>query len=279
MRYDLLAIDLDGTLLGTHSVLVPENRVALHRAHEAGLKIVLCTGRAYAETRPVIARIGLDLDATVTVFGAVVTDVASSRTLDRTPIPLDVARAAVAWLQQEDYAVLWLTDPNETGDDGFTVYGTRCHTAVERWMQRTPCLVRHEPRVPADAAAPIRLTIIDEHGSLRDVSRRLTAAFEGRLVHNVLDVTAYDLALIEAFAPQVNKWYGILKLCERWGIDPARTAAVGDDINDLEMIRNAGLGAAMANAKPIVREAARLVVPSNDEGGVARLIERILNGD
>lgn len=279
MRYDLLAVDLDGTLLDTQHALVPENRAALHRAHDAGLKIVLCTGRAYAETRPVIARIGLDLDATVTVFGAVVTDVATGRTLSRTAIPLDIARAAVAWLQQEDYAVLWLTDPNETGDDGFTVYGTRCHTAVERWMQRTPCLVRHEPRVPPDAAAPIRLTIIDEHGSLRDVSQRLTAAFDGRLVHNVLDVTAYDLALIEAFAAQVNKWYGITQLCQRWGIDPARTVAVGDDVNDLDMIRNAGLGVAIGNAKPIVRETARLVVPSNDEGGVARLVERILNGD
>lgn len=58
-----------------------------------------------------------------------------------------------------------------------------------------------------------------------------------------------------------------------WQIDPRRTVAVGDDVNDLAMISQAGLGVAMANARPVVRAAARVVTASNDDCGVARLVD------
>ncbi len=275
-RYDLLALDLDGTLLDSQHALPEANRAALHRAHAAGLRIVLCTGRAFTETRPILDLIGLDLDATVTVFGALVTDAATGATLDRTPVPLDVAHAVTAWFQRDGFPVLWLTDPNEAGDDGFVLAGPRRHPAVDQWIERSPCVVRNVDRVPADTAAPVRLSIIDESDVLEGVSVRLRAAFDGRLTHNVLHAPPYRLSLIEAFAPQVNKWYGVAKLCARWGIDPRRTIAVGDDVNDVEMLRQAGLGVAMGNAPPAVRAAAGRVTATNDACGVARVLDEVL---
>ena len=82
----------------------------------------------------------------------------------------------------------------------------------------------------------------------------------------------------EAFDAVVDKWYGIEKLCRRWRIDPGRTVAVGDDVNDLPMIQNAGLGVAVANAKPAVKQVAAQVVAANDEAGVADLIEQLPRG-
>jgi hydroxymethylpyrimidine pyrophosphatase-like HAD family hydrolase len=277
LDYDLLAIDLDGTLLDTQHALPLANREALHRAHAAGLKIVLCTGRAFAETRPVLAQIGLDLDATVTVFGALVTDVATGRTLERTSIPLDVALAVTAWFQRDGFPVLWLTDPDEAGDDGFVLAGPRRHPAVDQWIERSPCVVRNLAQLPEHCAAPVRISIIDENNVLEHVSARLRAAFDGRLTHNVLHAPPYRLSLIEAFAPQVNKWYGVEKLCGRWGIDPRRTVAIGDDVNDVAMIRNAGLGIAVANARPVVQAAADRVTDTNDACGVARVINELFS--
>ena len=272
MNYDLLAIDLDGTLLDSQHQLPSENRAGLHRAHALGVKLVLCTGRAFTETRPVLEKIGLDLDATVTVFGALVTDVATGHTLDRTPIPLAVAHRATAWLQDEGFPVLWLTDPDEAGTDGYIVAGPRRHPAVDGWKERSPCVVADVDRLPSDCAAPVRLSIIDETDVLNEVSIRLHAAFDGALTHNVLHAPPYRLSLIEAFAPQVNKWYGIEKLCRRWGIAAARIVAIGDDVNDLGMIRQAGLGVAIGNARPDVRAVADRVVDTNDACGVAQLI-------
>jgi 5-amino-6-(5-phospho-D-ribitylamino)uracil phosphatase len=276
LDYDLLAIDLDGTLLDSQHALPPENREALHRAHQAGMKIVLCTGRAFTETRPVLERIGLDLDAAVSVFGALVTEVASGRTLERTAIPLDVAHAVAEWFQQQGFPVLWLTDAYEVGSDGYVLAGPRRHPAVDQWIERSPCAVENVERLPAGCAAPVRLSIIEERAVLEEVSAGLSGAFDGRLTHNVLHAPPYRLSLIEAFAPGVNKWYGIEKLCRRWGIDPARTVAVGDDVNDLDMVRRAGLGVAVANARPAVQAVADRLTASNDACGVAKLIDELL---
>lgn len=276
LAYDLLAVDLDGTLLDSQHTLPAANRAALHRAHAAGMRIVLCTGRAFTETRPILQQIGLDLDATVTVFGALVTDVPTGRTLERTPIPMDVAHAATAWFQERGYPVLWLTDPDEVGTDGYVLAGPNRHPAVDQWIERSPCVVENVDRLPDGCAAPVRLSIIDEGPVLEGISAELRAAFDGRLTHNVLHAPPYRLSLIEAFAPQVSKWYGVEKLCRRWGIERRRTVAIGDDVNDIAMIRHAGLGVAVANAKPPVLAVAQRVTDSNDGCGVAKLLDELL---
>lgn len=277
VQYDLLAIDLDGTLLDAEHELPADNRAALHRAHDAGLRIVLCTGRSFTETRLVLDQIGLDLDATVTVFGALVSDAATGRTLHRTPIPLDLARTVTAWFQRDGYAVCWLTDPQEVGHDGYLLAGPKRHENVDRWLARTPCDVREVEDLPAGCAAPLRLSIVDDGPVLEHISPRLRAAFDGRLTHNVLHVPPYRLSLIEAFDASVNKWAAIELLCRRWTIDLARTAAIGDDVNDLAMIRNAALGVAMGNANPLLKDVADRVVVTNTECGVARLIDELLS--
>lgn len=276
MHCDLLAVDLDGTLLDSQHELPDANRAALHRAHEAGVKIVLCTGRAFTETRPVIAQIGLELDAAVTVFGALVTEVATGRTVHRHAIEPALARAATAWFHARDYPVLWLTDPDECGTDGFVTQRSRWHAALDRWLTKSPCCVSIVDEIPAVVGAPLRLSIIDSTDALDGISESFTTDFGERLVHNVLHAPPYDLALIEVFAAPVNKWYGVQQVCARWGIDAQNTVAVGDDVNDLAMIIQAGLGVAMGNAHPAIRGAARAVTATNDACGVARLVDALL---
>jgi hypothetical protein len=275
-RYDLLAVDLDGTLLNSDHRVPPANRDALHRAHAAGMKIVLCTGRAYVETEPIIHEIGLDLDAAVTVFGAVLVDVPTGRTIDCTPLTLDAARDISLWFRERKYTVLWLIDRDQSGCDGYIFDGPRRHAAVDRWLARTPCIVRRPNTLDEATSPPVRVTIIDDAATLHAVSADLEREFAGRIVHNVLTAPAYEVTLIEAFAPNVNKWYGVEKLCRRWGVDPRRTVAIGDDVNDVDLLRSAGLGVAMANAHPATRAAAHRTTRSNDEDGVAEVIAEIL---
>lgn len=275
---ELLAIDLDGTLLDSSHRVPPENRAALHAAHAAGIRIVLCTGRSFPETRPVLDEIGLDLDATVTVFGAVLTDVRTGRTLERVAFDLDLAHRLTNWFRRRGYAVLWLNDADEAGFDGYVIDGPRRHPAVDRWVQQTPCRVLCVADVTGDVYPPVRISIIDDPEELEALNPEVRREFDGQIAYNLLRAPAYSLTIIEAFAPQANKWYGIQRLCQRWGLDASRTVAIGDDINDLAMVQHAGLGVAMANAHPAVRQAARLVVGDNDSCGVAELIERLLDG-
>jgi Cof subfamily protein (haloacid dehalogenase superfamily) len=272
----LLAIDLDGTLLDSHSRVPLRNREALHRAHEAGLKIVLCTGRSFTETKGTLAEIGLDLDATVTVGGALLTSVADGRTLERVPIDGSIAREALTWFRERSYATLWLHDADEAGFDGYAIDGPRRHPAIDRWLTLSPCDMRACADVPPAEFGALRVTILDEDDELRRVSKAFTERFAGRLNHNIIHVPAYGFTVIECFEATVDKWTGILRLCRRWGIDAAETAVIGDDVNDLPMIRQAGLGVAVANARPAVLAAAARVVASNNDAGVAELVASLL---
>lgn len=275
--YDLLAIDLDGTLLDTSHHVPARNRAALHAAHEAGYKIVVCTGRSFTETRPILAEIGLDLDAAITVGGALLTEVASGRTLEAAAIPLEIARDAAGWLLERDYAVMWLRDAYTAGFDGYIINEARIHPAIQRWFKMTPCEMRATDDPPLKGESPLRLTVVDDIAALDRISEEFGRTFDGRLTHNVIRVPTYGFTVLEAFAASVSKWNGIIRLCERWALDPRRSVAVGDDVNDLPMIRAAGLGVAVANAKPAVLQAAALRVAANDDCGVAELIEQLLS--
>ena len=276
--FKLLAVDLDGTLLDSAHRVPAGNRAALHRAHQAGIKIVLCTGRSFTETRPILDEIGLDLDASVTAGGAILTDVSTSKTIARTSIPPADAHAATEWLQRRGYAVLWLYDPDQAGFDGYDIAGPRRHAKYDRWVARTPCDVRSIDRIPDEGFAPVRITIVDEAAVLAQVSAEFGPAFQDRLTHNFLRVPTTDTMIIEAFARSVDKWNGVAKLCRRWKIDPRHTVAVGDDVNDVEMVRRAGLGVAVANACAAVKGVARRITGSNDDCGVAKLLDELLDG-
>ncbi|MCG3128888.1 MAG: Phosphatase YwpJ [Phycisphaerae bacterium] len=274
----LVAIDLDGTLLNTRHVVSPENRAALHRAHQAGIRIVLCTGRSLPETRAVMSEIGLDLDASVTVSGAIVTDLAADRTIEYEPMTLDTAQRATDWFQARGYAVLWLNDRDREGRDGYVFDGPRRHAAYDRWLQMAPCRVDARPWPSNGLTPPARISIIDEIDALETMALDFAAKHRGQVAFNVIRAPVYSLTVIECFAPAVNKWSGVLKLCRRWNIDPRRTAAVGDDMNDIPMITHAGVGIAMGNAQPAVKAAAGRLTGTNDEHGVAQLLDAILAG-
>lgn len=277
LDYDLLAIDLDGTLLDRRHKLPERNRAALHAAHEAGLRIVVCTGRSFTETRPILDDIGLDLDAAITVGGALLTDLAAQRTIDRTEMALDVALEAAQWFRERGYAVLWLYDAFEAGFDGYLIDPDRRHPAVERWLRITPCEMRRIDSLPDDGKPPLRVTVVDDIEVLDHVAADFQRRFDSRMTNNVIRVPMYGFTVLETFDVSVNKWYGIEKLCGRWGVDPRRTVAIGDDVNDLSMIKRAGLGVAVANAVPAIKAVAGRIVKSNEDGGVAELIKQLLN--
>lgn len=276
LRYELLAVDLDGTLLDGGGKLPERNRAALQRAHEAGMRIVLCTGRSFTETRPVLDALGLDLDAAVTLGGALVSEARTGRTLLATPFAHALACEIAQWLLDEGNTVLWVHDPTEAGFDGYAIRGRRRHPAVDIWIERTPCVIRETDAPPDGAHRALRLTVVDDWEPLRGIAQGVSERFDGRVTFNVIEVRSLKFTVIETFAAPVSKWYGIRALCERWGVDPRRTAAIGDDVNDLPMVRGAGLGMAVANAVDEVREAADVCVARHDDCGVAEAVERVL---
>ncbi len=100
--------------------------------------------------------------------------------------------------------------------------------------------------------------------------------FGERVICQSLLVPSYEVEVLEVFDPAVNKWEGLLQVARTHGIDPAQIVAIGDDVNDLTMIKSAGLGVAMGNAKPEVLAAAKRVIKRNDQDGLAEFLEELV---
>ncbi|MBN1489925.1 MAG: HAD family hydrolase [Phycisphaerae bacterium] len=280
VAYRFLAIDVDGTLLDTSDRLPSANRDALHRAHEAGLFVCLCTGRCYAETRPVMDRIGLDLDAAVCVFGAIVNDARTGKTLHRWPIPQRTARRLIEFFSARGHSVFVLQDPTEALTDYYIVNGVRETAAVDRWLAQAPTTCQRVAGWPADAPEPVRIGVIEQPEHAPALAAELTAAFgPNEVKSNTIFAPNYGLHVVECFAPHVNKWHAIERLARDRGIHAAEVVAVGDDVNDIEMIRSAGLGVAMGNAIEAVRAVARVRTGTNNEAGLAAVVNRMLDGE
>jgi 5-amino-6-(5-phospho-D-ribitylamino)uracil phosphatase len=103
--------------------------------------------------------------------------------------------------------------------------------------------------------------------------------FDGRIQTFVQRSPRYLGTMCEILRHDANKWTAILHLARLWGIGPSAICAVGDDVNDIPMIKNAGLGVAMGHARLEVRSAADLVTGDHDEDGVAMLVDEVLLGE
>ncbi|GMU22452.1 MAG: hypothetical protein AMXMBFR13_25380 [Phycisphaerae bacterium] len=279
LPYSLLALDVDGTLMDSRNELPEANRAALHRAHAKGLRICLCTGRSLTEAQAVLDALELDLDAGIFVFGAVVTDLTNRQTISRSPLSVELAEQLVAYFSARGYPLLVLYDRSEAGFDYCYVKGERNPSVYERWLSVTPTQVRRCDSWQAELPLPIRIGVIEAPDCISDTVAALRRQFPPDLMKfNAIYAPNYGVHVVECFAPQVNKWYGITRLTAAWRISDSRVITLGDDVNDVEMIARAGLGVAMGNAVPAVKAVCRREVRSNDECGVAHLIEDLLSG-
>ncbi len=303
VRYGLLALDLDGTVLDPRGQVPPENREAIARAREAGITVVVCTGRGLIECRHILEELGLTAPcprqahrmggaAAVVAGGALIADAATGRTLHRFAMHADLASAAVDRVLASGHAALVLKDPTAAGFDYVCVTGPDDHPLdpVTRWWFDSMNVRVRMARTLAEDDHPehtVRVGACGLSGTLADLRRDLLEHFSDRaVIHAFPAVVAPDRAkktadgqtlhILELFDRSAHKWSAVTHLASMLGLTPAQIAAIGDEINDVTMIAGAGLGIAMGNAIAPVRQAARRTTRTNAEAGVAYAIDRIL---
>ncbi|MCK4873176.1 MAG: HAD family phosphatase [Phycisphaerales bacterium] len=285
--YRLLAIDLDGTLFDPTGKVSAANRQAVDLARDAGLHVVICTGRGLAEARDAVAAIG-QTDPMIVAGGAMCADPTTGRTLFRSVIDPMLVRDVAHVLIQLGHRVLLLKDRPAVGYDYLVVGDGRIHPATTAWFHHLGVVTR-EIALPEHDEHPehtIRIGIVTSPDDMKGIAARLRERFGDRAMiqhfpavsENASGGLDSTIDILEVFDPQVNKWNGIAWYAGQLGLDESQVAAIGDEINDLEMIRRAGLGIAMENAVPAVRDAADRITASNEQDGVALAIQRILSG-
>lgn len=271
-KYQLIALDLDGTLLDSGKQLSAKNAAALRRAAESGAQIVPTTGRFFDGMPPVIRELPY-LRYAITINGAQVLDVGSGKTLYRAEIPLPRALEILDYL--DTLPVIydcycgswgWITRAMQEAAPAFIANEHSLRMVQEL---RTPVdELKAYLRARGDDVQKIQLF-------LQDVSQRpaVMAELERRFPGTVASTSLPNN--IEINTAAANKGSAVRALAAHLAIPMEETISFGDGSNDLSMIRACGLGVAMANACPAVLAAADRVTASCDESGVAAVLNEL----
>lgn len=318
----LIALDLDGTLLDSRGRLPRANLEALTRARDAGIDLVLATGRRYDYARPVFEQIPLPL--TLILSNGAITKTPSGETLLRHLLPREVARSVLAAVPEHRGTAALLFDRPREGQIVYEQVDWEHPRDGAFFAANRPFI---ETRAPLEAALtedPLQVMFTGGCAAMRTLFERLqTLGRSGRAApsgarggtagpadprgddapltartdrplavvapgetpitheHYSVGLTEYlhrDFSLVDIIQAGCSKGTALRELAESRGIPREAVMAMGDNLNDLQMLEFAGRPVVMGNGLPDLKAYGWRVAATNDEAGVAGAIDEILAG-
>lgn len=272
-QYELIAFDMDGTLLNSRKEITPLTLAAIKKAAAAGKQIVLSTGRGRTELRAYLELMP-EIRYLICTSGALVYDIRTGQTVYSQKLAPALVKRLLE-ISMEEKAMIHLlgaesivqTDQLEHMERyGMGIYKTTFRRVAAAWddLYGTYC------------AAPFALEKVNfYHADSESRERTKKRIQEAGLP--VLMVNA-ERGSLEISAPGADKGAGLKKLCEYLGLPLEKTIAVGDAENDTSILKTAGLAVAMGNALPEIQALSEAVVADCDHDGCAEAIETYLLG-
>jgi Cof subfamily protein (haloacid dehalogenase superfamily) len=262
----LIATDLDGTLLDETGSVPARNRDALVRAMERGVLVTIATGRMFRSANCFASEIGVKIP--LICYNGAMARSPDGGTLYHHRLDLGIARRALAVFRERGiYVQSYIDDTlyiRDADDEKFAFYLK--HYGI---MGEAIGDVIYEPSVPPTKLLAMTSGIEESHV----LTREFSGAFGPDLY-----VTSSDANFVELMNPVVNKARGLTALACDLDVPMENVMALGDGENDVEMLRAAGVGIAMAGARQSAKEAARDIAPANGECGVAWAVEKYVTG-
>ncbi|MDG0790692.1 Cof-type HAD-IIB family hydrolase [Cohnella ginsengisoli] len=243
VKYKLLALDLDGTLLNDRQEISEENKKWILKASEAGVTVIASTGRGFPTALPIVEQLGLQTPM-ITVNGG---EIWTKPNSIHRRIPMDTEKIMKLHMLAERHPVAW-----------FWAYATDGIYNKEKWVDDTY------------SRTWLKFGYYDEDASV------IAKLWEELLTWEGLELSNSSPFNIEVNPAGVSKAAAIEEVCRMIGCDISEAVAVGDSLNDLAAIRAAGLGVAMGNAQDAVKAEADVVTGTNNEHGVAQAIQNYI---
>ena len=272
----LLALDVDGTLAARGDEVTPRTREALARAQAAGIEVAIATGRRYRTTLRVVEALGFPVD-TVCLGGALVKDGAGT-TLHSSSFDEPDFAALHQLARDHGHAIVCHRDSASQGGADFLIdadvewNGATCRywEQNDSWGGRTGGF--------GLKSCPDALVIgcFGTEQDLRALQTSVERAHPESFHPSLVPTRLLDAWYLELTPRDVSKWTGLRALAAKSGIPPEAICAVGDQVNDLPMLRQAGMAVAMGNAVKPVKEQAHWITGHCDKDGIVAVVDRIL---
>lgn len=262
--YKMIAIDLDDTLMNDHFEITRENKEALNRAKFAGVRLCMVTGRNYTGAKFFLQEAGFQ-DLMSCVNGAYIVDPQTDKILNQFTIPGPVCSGIL-----EDIESM-----------GIHVNLYHEHRAVSSEQNRYTDYYRDLTGVALEPVGKLsdyaikvsvgKLLLMDEPEKLKEIQKVLRIKYR-----DIIGLTFSKPNHLEVNSIFASKGAAVKTIAEFYGIAREEIIAIGNDENDVSMLQYAGLGAAMGNSPESVKKEADIVTRTNNENGVAHIINTYL---
>jgi Cof subfamily protein (haloacid dehalogenase superfamily) len=263
MIYRLLALDLDGTLIGDNETFSPRVRRAVAAAQARGARVTIATGRSPVSTRPFARDLGIVEPLICYQGGQIVQP--DGQVLHRVALRRDLAAQVLALAQERGWHVVLYVDG--------LVYATELRFPIKFYeaMINPGTQLVSDLSLLLDRDPDKVLLVVDEPAQAEPIYAELQRRFCDRM-----EIVRSHALFVEANPPGVDKGAGLAWLADHLAVPQAQVMAVGDQDNDAPMVAWAGLGVAMGNASSACKAAADWTAPPLSEDGAAVAIERFV---
>ena len=269
-EYRLIALDMDGTLLNSKLEVTPRTRAAIRRAAQAGRHVVISTGRCLSEIRDVVRDIP-EIRYMVCENGSCVYDYERDHTIRVIPVPVEEVRYILELMRRERVTVQVFSENQSyicaPGSDFVDRHNMRAYRETFRRSA-----VFDEKLFDGYGERPFRIEKVNLYFESAEDCLRVQRMLDARPLKTSV---SFDI-LLEVVSERADKGWGLRELCRHLDVPVEAAIAVGDSMNDIAILRAAGLSAAMGNACPEAKAAAHIVAPDCDHDGVAWVIENYL---
>ena len=264
--YKLVALDMDGTLLKEDKTISSKSFAAIKSAKENGVKVVLTTGRPLKGIKRYLKQLNLvnEDDYAIAFNGALIQNVKTGKVISENIMTHDDLKYLY------DLSLKLKVNIHALSYDSVLTPKLSKYSQLEASQNQIPLDIVDFNNL--DSSIPIvKIMYIDEAEILDRVVKDLP-----KQIYQKYTVVRSCPYFIEFLNKTVNKGFGVEALADNLGIKREEVICVGDAGNDMHMIKYAGLGVAMGNAFPEVKEAADYVTKTNEEDGVAHAINKFI---
>ena len=288
--YKLVAIDLDGTMLNQYGIITEKTKKAISKAQEKGVEVMIASGRAITSVK----RFSKEINSNkyfISGNGAITYDIKNNKILYENILSKTKALKIIKICEENSiyynvytengiiaknlsYNTLYYYKDNLTKPDENRMHINIVENVYDYFEQREEKILKI---MICDEHKTVFNSIVRKLKELSEIEVLEVSHMSRKIIKQGTDEIALEYFYTEVSAKDVDKWNALEEIIGLMNISKEEVVTIGDNANDLKMITNAGLGVAMGESAPYVKQSADIIAPTNDEDGVAIILNKIFD--